>query len=239
MLKVNNLTKKFNSITAVNNVSFKIDPGEIFTLIGPNGSGKTTIIKVIAGLLRPTGGNITIDGHDITQKPIKAKAATGYIPDEPTIWSAMTGEEFLRLSGALYSVDKPTQDRRIERMLSWFNLKDTERGYFDDYSRGNKQKFAIIAAMLHKPKLLLIDEPIVGLDPVSADIAQTKFSEFAKAGGSVLLVTHTLSVAQKIANRFGVLKNGKLIATGTYEELKTRAGLTGEADLEDIYRALT
>ncbi len=239
MLQVKKLSKKFNKNEAVKNVSFEVKEGEIFSLIGPNGSGKTTIIKIIAGLLQPATGSVEVEGFDVTREPVRTKIATGYIPDEPAIWPAMTGEEFLHLSGALYHITEEECNKRIPNLLSVFNLGDIGRGYFEDYSRGNKQKFTILAALLHKPKLLLIDEPIVGLDPVSAEIAENLFSKFAQEGGSILLVTHTLSVAQKIAHRIGVLKKGKLFAAGSYEELCKQAKLGEEANLEDIYKALT
>jgi ABC-2 type transport system ATP-binding protein len=238
MLNVNNLTKRFGGRTAVEGVSFSIKPGEIFSLIGPNGSGKTTIVKTVAGLLRPDAGGVSVGGFDTVVNPVEAKGLLGYIPDEPAIWPGMTGEEFLNLTGALYSLDEKTRAEGIPGLLATFDLKDTERGDFDDYSRGNKQKFAILAALLHKPKLLLIDEPIVGLDPTSAGVAEKLFADFAREGGAVLLVTHTLSVAQKISHRIGVLKNGRLLATGTLDELRAQAKLSGDADLEAVYRAL-
>lgn len=239
ILKVEQLRKEFPRTIAVDDVSFAIAAGEIFSLIGPNGSGKSTIIKTIAGLLRPTRGTITVDGNDLVQKPIAAKSAIGYIPDEPSAWSTMTGGEFLHFSGALYGVPEDVRTKRMHELLQAFHLTGIEPGYFEDYSRGNKQKYAIIAALLHHPKLLLIDEPIVGLDPSSAAIAQELFLQFANNGGAVLLVTHTLSVAQRIAHRIGVLDQSKLVATGTFAELQTRAGLDASASLEAVYSAFT
>jgi ABC-2 type transport system ATP-binding protein len=239
MLNVNNLTKRFGGRAAVEDVGLAVQPGEIFSLIGPNGSGKTTIVKVIAGLLRPDAGSVAVGGFDTVKNPVEAKALLGYIPDEPAIWPAMTGEEFLNLTGALYGMDEKARAERIPALLSLFDLKDTERGCFEDYSRGNKQKFAILAALLHRPKLLLVDEPIVGLDPASAEIAQNLFVKFAREGGAVLLVTHTLSVAQKISHHIGVLKNGRLLAAGTLAELRQKAKLSGDADLEAVYKTLT
>jgi ABC-2 type transport system ATP-binding protein len=239
MLNVNNLTKRFGGRAAVEDVSFAIRPGEIFSLIGPNGSGKTTIVKTIAGLLRPDAGAVAVGGFDAVKNPMEAKSLLGYIPDEPAVWAGMTGAEFLNLTGALYSMNEKTRAERIPELLSLFDLKDTERGDFEDYSRGNKQKFAILAALLHRPKLLLVDEPIVGLDPTSAETAQDSFVKFAREGGAVLLVTHTLSVAQKISHRLGILKNGRLLAAGTLDELRQKAKLSGGADLEAIYKALT
>lgn len=239
MLKVSNLTKKFDEKVAVNNVSFAIKPGEVFSLIGPNSSGKTTIIKTIAGLLRPNDGVVTVGGRDVVAEPLETKSVIGYIPDEPIVWSGMTGEEFLHFVGALYGLSETLRAKKIAELLPIFTLQGLEKEYFENYSRGNKQKFTILAALLHDPKLLLIDEPIVGLDPESAAIAKTEFTRFAKAGGAVLLVTHTLSVAEEIATMVGVLKEGKLLATGTLSELRTKAKVDHDAPLDDVYAVLT
>jgi len=238
MLKINHLSKHFGENAAVNDVSFDVKPGEIFSLIGPNSSGKTTIIKTIAGLLQPTDGNIQVGECDVAINPEQTKAQIGYIPDEPSIWPYMTGEEFLYFTQALFGVDEKERKERLPKLLMPFNLAGLERQYFEEYSRGNKQKFSIMAALSHEPKLLLIDEPIVGLDPTSAETAKRMFVNFARQGGAVLLVTHTLQVAQDISNRIGFLKKGTLAAVGTMEELRWRAALGPNATLEDIYRKL-
>jgi ABC-2 type transport system ATP-binding protein len=239
MLKLKNVTKKFGANIAVNDVSFEVRPHEIFVLIGPNGSGKTTIVKMVCGLLRPDGGKIEIGKYDIVKNPIKSKSLLGYIPDEPTVWGKMTGEEFLHFSGALYSLPEKTRSQKIAQWLSVFHLENMEKESFESYSRGNKQKFSIMAAMMHQPRLLLIDEPIVGLDPKSAEIAKRKFSEFAKNGGSIFLVTHTLSFAESIATRIGLLHKGKLKTQGSLGELRAKARLGENANLEQIYKAFT
>ena len=238
MLSVKNLTKKFDSKTAVNDVSFTIEKGRIYSLIGPNGSGKTTIVKVIAGLLKPTAGSIEIDGHDITRDPVAAKSLIGYIPDEPTIWSSMTGEEFLHFTGALFGVELSARKARIAELLPLFHLSGIEKESFGQYSRGNRQKFSILSALMHSPKLLLIDEPIVGLDPQSASIAKKLFANFAKNGGSVLLVTHTLSAAEELSDTVGLLENAKLIASGTLAEMRSKAHVEDHAALDEVYRSL-
>lgn len=240
MLRVNNLTKHFGSNKAVNEVSFEINKGEIFSLIGPNSSGKTTIVKTILGLLQPTKGTVAIDSHDVVKNPEKTKSVTGYIPDEPSIWPYMTGEEFLYFTQALFRSEQDSNKTptSLSPLLSTFNLEGLEKRYFEEYSRGNKQKFSILAAMSHEPKLLLIDEPIVGLDPTGAEIAKKMFVEYAKKGGSVLLVTHTLAVAEEISDRIGFLKNGSLVASGTLQELRDKAGLPGSASLDDVYKKL-
>jgi len=239
MLKVEQLTKKFGDSVAVDAVNFTIGSGEVFSLIGPNSSGKTTIIKTIAGLLRPNKGQVIIGGYDIATQPLLAKSLIGYIPDEPSLWSGVTGEEFLHFVGALYGMDVKARTKKIAELLPIFHLEDIQKDYFENYSRGNKQKFSILAALLHEPKLLLVDEPIVGLDPESAGTARALFAEFARNGGSVLLVTHTLPVAEVISTKIGVLKNGSLLCSGTLEELRLEARLKDHSTLEDIYAVLT
>ena len=235
MLNVHNLTKKFGGNTAVNGVNFDIKEGEIFTLIGPNSAGKSTIVKSIVGLLAPSEGTITINGYDVVKNPLEAKTQIGYIPDEPSIWSSMTGEEFLYFTQALFSVDEKKRKAISPKLLDTFNLQGLEKKPFEEYSRGNKQKFSIIAAMSHQPKLLVIDEPIVGLDPTGAEIAKDMFVKYKEHGGSILLVTHTLQVAEQISDRIGFLKNGTLVATGTLAELRKQAELGEDATLNDVY----
>lgn len=236
MLQVHNLTKSFGDNKAVDGVSFEIKKGEVFSLIGPNSSGKTTIVKSIVGLLEVSSGTITVNNHDVTKNPLVTKSLTGYIPDEPSIWPFMTGEEFLNFTQALFKGNNGSHSKKIPTLLAPFNLNGLEKQYFQDYSRGNKQKFSIVAAMSHNPELLVIDEPIVGLDPTGAEIAKKMFVEYAKNGGSVLLVTHTLSVAEEISDRIGFLKNGKLLAVGTLPELRKQAKLNDSATLEEIYK---
>lgn len=238
MLIVHNLSKYFDDNKAIDGVSFTINKGEIFSLIGPNSAGKSTIVKSIVGMVQPTKGSITINGHDISKQPEKAKAEIGYIPDEPSIWPYMTGEEFLYFTRALFGTSTKQSSESMSALLSTFSLNGIEKQYFEDYSRGNKQKFSITAAMSHDPNLLLIDEPIVGLDPTGAEIAKKMFVEYAKRGGAVLLVTHTLPVAQEISDRIGILKKGNLVAVGTIQELREKAGLPADASLETVYMKL-
>lgn len=239
MLIVQNLQKKFNDQFAVEGVSFSIKPGEIFSLIGPNSSGKTTIVKSIIGLLRIDGGEVFVGGNDVAKNPKKAKSLIGYIPDEPSVWSGMTGEEFLHFVGALYGMSPEARNKKIKELLPVFVLDGVEKDQFEQYSRGIKQKFSILAALLHEPKLIVVDEPIVGLDPESAIITKRIFRDFAHAGGAILLVTHTLSVAEEISTNIGVLKHGKLLMVGTFEELKHHAKVSDNGTLENVYTALT
>lgn len=238
MITLDHVTRRFGEKVAVNDVSFSVAPGEIFSLIGANGSGKTTIIKMIAGILLPNDGTISVGGEDAVVSPLKTKAQIGYIPDEPASWPGMTGEEFLHFVGALYQVPEATRRKKIAELLPLFQLDGSETELFDGYSRGNKQKFSILAALLHEPKVLLIDEPIVGLDVDSARVAKDVFQHFAENGGSILLVTHTLPVAEAISTRIGILKQGKLIATGTLEEVRHLADRGPTASLEELYTLL-
>ena len=238
MITLNHVTRRFGEKVAVNDVSLSVAPGEIFSLIGANGSGKTTIIKMIAGILLPSQGAITVSGEDTVANPIKTKAEIGYIPDEPASWPGMTGEEFLHFVGALYHVPEETRRKKITELLPLFKLDGSETELFDGYSRGNKKQFSILAALLHEPKVLLIDEPIVGLDVESARRAKDVFQRFAKEGGSIFLVTHTLPVAEAISDRIGILKQGKLIAIGTLEEVRHLADRGPTASLEELYTLL-
>ena len=239
MLIINNLTKQFGEKIAVQRVTCSVHSGEIFSLIGPNGSGKTTIIKMVAGLLYPNGGTIQVLGNDVTKEPLKTKACIGYIPDEPTTMSGMTGEELLHFMGALYGVDAGTRAKKIPELLSQFHLAGIEKEYFENYSRGNRQKFVILGAFLHNPKLLLVDEPIVGLDPESATVVKRMLTDFAKSGGAILMATHTLPVAESIATKIGILKNGKLVTYGTLADLRIGAKRSASAMLEEIYTVFT
>src|SRR3990167_10089122 len=172
MLQIKNLSKEFGSLRAVSNLSLEVKPKEIYGFIGPNGAGKTTTIKTIVGLLKPTHGTIKVDGADNQTQPQKVKSVIGYIPDEPMIYEKLTGREFLHFVGELFGVDQRTRKKKLEELIEIFPLKDIIDGYVGNYSRGNKQKVAILAALLHDPKLLIIDEPIVGLDPQSAKITK-------------------------------------------------------------------
>ena len=239
MLTIKNLYKEFGGLVAVKDLSFSIQPGEIVAFIGPNGSGKTTTVKIIAGLLQPGEGQVEIAGVNMVSNPLKAKQLLGYIPDDPTIWSGMTGEEFLHFTGALYGMPEKIRRTRMKYLLEQFHLESIAPNFFEDYSRGNKQKFTIIAALLHEPKVLLIDEPIVGLDPGSVVVAKRLFTEFAAKGGSVLLVTHTLPVAEELASKIGILLYSNLVAFGSMAELRKTAKVASDASLEAVYNAMT
>ncbi len=231
------MTKRFGQTIAVENLSLSLKAGEMYGLIGPNGSGKTTTMKMIAGLYRQTGGDILVQGMDVLVAPTKAKAKIGYVPDEPVAYELLSGREFLHFVGELYGVPRQEREGRISALLSAYHLEGVADGLFMHYSRGTKQKLSMIAALLHEPSLLLVDEPMVGLDPESALITKKLLTDFVAKGGSVLLSTHTLSVADEICNRFGIIKHGRLIAEGTHAELSAKSDRLGT--LEDVFLALT
>lgn len=231
------VTKKFGKTTAVDNLNLDIKEGEIYGFIGPNGSGKTTTIKMMAGIYKPSAGEIEIEGHSIEKEPEKAKSIFGYIPDEPFIYERMTGREFLYLVGALYKIPKNEVAKKIEELVDLFPIKGIIDGYAESYSRGNKQKLIILAALLHSPQILLIDEPIVGLDPESARITKRLLEKFSQKGGTIFVATHTLSYIQNICTRIGVQKEGKLIVEGTLDELQKQAQSESRS-LEELYLKL-
>ncbi|MFT4326912.1 MAG: ABC transporter ATP-binding protein [Candidatus Woesearchaeota archaeon] len=238
MLKIQNLTKKFGSFVAVKDINLEIKKGEFCSIIGPNGSGKTTIIKNVLGLLKPTEGDVIVDGASILKDPIKAKQAMGYIPDEPKIWNHITGEEYLYFSGILYGMKRESIKAEIPKLLSYFNLDGIEKEYFDNYSRGNRQKFTILAALLHRPSLILVDEPIVGLDPSSADIAMELLLDFTKSGGTVFMSTHTLSVAEKYSSKIALLHKGAIKDVGSLADLRKKFKKKDASLLEIYYKAI-
>jgi ABC-2 type transport system ATP-binding protein len=230
LIKVN---KVFNKIPAVLDLSLSINPGEIYALIGPNGAGKTTTIKMITTLVEPTSGEIQILGKKILDNT-DIKGELGYIPDEPFVYPYLTGQEFLEFVGDVHGLTREESRQRSEILLKKYHLEDVINGFFSDYSRGNKQKVTIIAALMHNPKVLIVDEPIVGLDVESQRITKKIFREFADKGGAILLCTHTLSVAQDIADKVGILSKGKLKAEGNIKDLRHLVK-NKDADLETIY----
>lgn len=232
MIKTFNLTKKFGQLVVVDNLNLEIKKGEIFGFIGPNGAGKTTTIKMLTGILAPTAGKIEIGGFDIQKEPVKTKQIIGYIPDDPYVYPELSGREFLCLMGELFRVKNLEQ--KIKKLPLIYKIEKIIDGPFKDYSRGNKQKLTILAALLHQPKILIIDEPILGLDPWSAQVTIKLFKDFVQKGGTIFLSTHTLSVAEEICTRIGVIDKGRLIFEGTIKELEKRG-----RHLEELYLKLT
>lgn len=238
MLEIQTLSKRFGDETVLQAIDLSVASDSIYALIGPNGSGKTTLTKIVAGLLQPSDGTVTIAGVDMVRDPVRAKQSIGYIPDNPEAWGKLTGREFLHFVGALYGMSPTERARRIDELLPVFQLAEIADRYFEHYSRGNRQKFSIIAALLHEPQLLLIDEPIVGLDPESVTVFEGLLREFAAGGGSVLITTHTLLVAEHIADTVGLLADGSLVASDSIAALRESAGLAPDASLVAVYHAL-
>lgn len=239
MIKLQNLTKKFGKLIAVENLNLEIPDGEIFGLLGPNGAGKTTTLKLVAGILLPTAGQIIINSLDIQKEPEKVKADLGYIPDDPFIYEKLTGWEFLEFAADLYKIPRQEQKQRIEKIISVFDFQDSISRRAEEYSRGNRQKLCILACLIHEPKIILVDEPVVGLDPLSIKIVKETFKKLAKEKSvTIFMSTHTLNIAEELCDRVGILKTGKLIELGTISELKQKAHLQ-QASLEELYLQLT
>jgi len=236
MIKTSDLTKKFASFTAVDDLNLHVKRGEAFGFVGPNGAGKTTTIKMMVGILPSTKGKIEIAGFDIQKQPIKAKKTIGYIPDIPYVYPNMSGREFLYFVAKLYNIE--AKKEKIDKLLNIFSLENLVDGYFKDYSRGTKQKITILSALLHQPKILIIDEPILGLDPAASQIAKNLLIKFKKNGGTIFVCSHTLSVIEQICDRIGIIDNGKMIFVGTLPEL-TKKLKTKKEQLENLYLKIT
>ncbi len=238
-LALEGLSKRFAGRLALDSLSLTLAPGEIYGLIGPNGSGKTTTVKLATGLYRPSAGRVLVDGIDLHREPERAKRLLGYVPDEPFAYERMSGREFLHLVGSLWQVPADERATRIDELTGAFpGLGAILDGHVDSYSRGNRQKIAIVAALLHAPRVLVIDEPIVGLDPESALHTRELLGAFAARGGAALVCTHTLSFAEAVCHRVGLLRDGRLVAEGDLDALRRRATPEGSpegASLEDLY----
>lgn len=231
------LSKHFGDKVAVDEVTFSVYPGEVFGFLGPNGAGKTTTIKMIVGLLLPSSGTVKVSGYDVVEQPLQAKAANGYVPDTPNLYAKLSGREFLQFVGDLYEIERAQVNRRIDELLRLFNLEEAADDTIDSYSHGMQQKTALAAALMHDPRLLILDEPTVGLDPKSARLIKDILRQMADRGAAVFLSTHILEIAERMCDRIGIIDQGKLIAVGTMEELRKLG--QGETSLEDIFLNLT
>ena len=236
LIETRDLTKRYGDKIAVDGVTLEVRGGEIFGFLGPNGAGKTTTIKMIVGLLHPTSGSVLVGGNDVVRQPVQAKAACGYVPDEPHLYAKLTGRELLRFVGDLYNMDRKQVNRRSEELLRVFGLSAAADDTTDSYSHGMRQKTSLAAALMHDPKVLILDEPTVGLDPKSARLIKDILQQMADRGAAVMLSTHILEIAQNMCDRIGIINQGKLIAVGTMEELQSTQG---ESSLEDIFLSLT
>ncbi len=237
LIETQHLVKRYGTQIAVDDISFEVCGGEIFGFLGPNGAGKTTTIKMIVGLLQPTSGMIQVAGHDVQLQPLPAKAASGYVPDEPNLYPKLSARELLHFVGDLYEMDRAQVERRIDELLQLFELSQAGDDLIESYSHGMRQKTALAAALMHDPKVLVLDEPTVGLDPRSARMIKDILRQMAERGAAVFLSTHILEIAERMCDRIGIINRGKLIAVGTMSEL--RALGTGATNLEDIFLQLT
>ena len=238
MIELKSLTKKYGDYTAVDDLNLSVKKGEIFGFIGPNGAGKTTTIKMIGGILAPTAGTVTVAGIDIQQEPEKAKRKIGFIPDRPYLYEKLTGMEFLKFTADLYGVSDENFSKKALQNLEMFSLAEWSDELIESYSHGMKQRLIMSAALLHEPEVIIVDEPMVGLDPMAIMMVKDLFQRLAHNGVTVFMSTHTLAVAEDICERIGVINKGHLIASGTTAELQRKAN-TADAALEKVFLNLT
>lgn len=237
-IEITNVTKRYGEFTAVDNLNLSVPPGELFAFLGPNGAGKTTTIKMISGLLLANEGNITVCGYPMGRDGRLAKAQLAYVPDEPFLYEKLTGFEFLNFVGQMYGLDRATIRRRIDHFVQLFEMDRFIDQLSESYSHGMKQRTVLAAALLHEPRVLVIDEPMVGLDPKTVRTVKNIMIEMTRSGRTVFMSTHTLEVAEAVADRIGIIKHGQLIACGTLSELQQQA-TSGQVRLEDIFLGLT
>jgi ABC-2 type transport system ATP-binding protein len=238
MIRLEKLTKVYGDTRAVWDLDLTVPAGELFGFIGPNGAGKTTTIRMLGGLMAPTAGTVVIDGIEMARHPEQAKRRIGLIPDRPFLYEKLTGMEFLKFTAELYQVDKSAWRQKAETWLETFGLAGRSHELIESYSHGMKQRLIMAAALLHSPPLLIVDEPMVGLDPRGIKMVRHLFRELAAQGTTVFMSTHTLKLAEDICDRIGIINAGRLIATGTIDQLK-EAARVGAADLEAAFLTLT
>ena len=236
MIKLINLTKKYGKFTAVNGINLEVRSGEVFGFLGPNGAGKTTTIKMMAGLLQPTGGSVQINGFDVQKEPLKAKFITGFIPDRPFLYEKLTATEFMHFVASLYEMKDP--NKRIAELLELFGLPEWKDELIENFSHGMKQRLVMASALLHDPKVLVVDEPMVGLDPRGARLVKDLFRDLASKGVTVFMSTHTLEIVEAMCTRVAIINKGEIIAEGSVEDLGRMARMP-ESHLEPIFLKLT
>jgi ABC-2 type transport system ATP-binding protein len=238
MIRLTSLTKRYGSFTAVDAIDLEVPRGQLFGFLGPNGAGKTTTLRMIAGILRPTAGRVEIAGIDIAQQAVAAKAKLGFIPDRPFIYEKLTGAEFLRFVAGLYDQEGPEIEHRARELLALFDLEQWRDEMVESYSHGMRQKLIISSAFVHRPEVIVVDEPMVGLDPKAARILKDLFREYTRRGHTIMMSTHTLEVAEAMCDRIGIIQGGKIRACGTMDELRAGAE-AGARGLEEIFLRLT
>ncbi len=238
MIELEGLTKRFGPHAAVDGLTLRVEAGEIFGFLGPNGAGKTTTVKMITGLLKPTAGTVRVAGFDAATQTLQAKRAIGLVPDEPFVYPKLTGAEYLRFVGELYGADLGEMRRRIPELLEMFELTPWGGELVESYSHGMRQKLVLAGILLHDPKVLVLDEPMVGLDPKSGRLVKDIFLRLAARGTTIFMCTHVLEIAEKLCGRIGIMIAGRMVACGTLAELQAQSRREG-SDLEGIFLSLT
>jgi len=237
MIELRSVTKRYGDFTAVDAIDLTVSPGELFGFLGPNGAGKTTTLRMIAGILKPTGGTIRIGGVDLAADPVRAKAALGFIPDRPFIYEKLTGMEFLRFVAGLYDQTGAGVEHRARELLALFDLEAWQDELVESYSHGMRQKLIISSAFVHRPAAIVVDEPMVGLDPKAARILKDLFREYTRRGHTIIFSTHTLEVAESLCDRLAIIAGGRIRAVGTMDDLRGAPG--AGRGLEEIFLRLT
>lgn len=237
MIQTKGLAKHFGALTAVQSLDLDVPQGEFFAFLGPNGAGKTTTIKMLAGLLKPTSGTASVAGFDVQKDPEKAKARLAYVPDFPYTYDKLTAVEFMQFVGDIFGMEPHDLVEKMDALFDRFHLNDYRHELTENLSHGTRQRLVISSALLHDPSVLVIDEPMVGLDPQHARVVKDVLKERSRAGMTVLISTHQLSIAEEMCDRIGIINDGKLIAVGTREELRRQNG--GGGALEEIFLSLT
>lgn len=237
MIHLSSLTKTYGSFVAVDQLDLHVPRGELFGFLGPNGAGKTTTLRMIAGILRPTAGKVTLGGDDVVKNPMSAKQRLGFIPDRPFVYEKLTGAEFLRFVAGLYGQEGDIVERRIDELLEVFELSMWKDELVESYSHGMRQKLIISSALIHRPEIIVVDEPMVGLDPRAARLLKDIFRQFIERGGTVLMSTHTLEVAQAMCDQIAIIQRGRIVARGTMDQLRDQHD--ANASLEDLFLKLT
>ena len=238
MITLTGLTKRYGKFKAVDGIELTVPKGELFGFLGPNGAGKTTTFRMIAGIIVPTAGRIEIGGVDLVRQPLVAKRRLGYIPDRPFVYDKITGAEFLRFVAALYNAEDASLERRIDELLDLFELMPWKHELTESYSHGMRQKLIIAGAFIHRPEVIVVDEPMVGLDPKGARLLKDLFRQYVNRGGTILMSTHTLEVAESMCDRIAIMQSGRILAQGTMDELRVQTA-SGNASLEDLFLRLT
>ena len=239
MIEIKDLSMRYGDLLALAQLNLKVEPGEFFAFLGPNAAGKTTTIKLLTGLMNPTGGHAEICGFDIVRQPIEAKRRIGYIPDVAEFYDKLTPVEFMAFIADLFEVEHTLAKKRAPELMEQFSLIPYARQRIENLSHGTRQRLAIASALLHDPEVIIIDEPMVGLDPRNVRVVKEELKARSRAGVTVFLSTHLLNVAEALADRVGIINHGKLVALGTIAEIRQKFEVGQDRDLEDVFLEIT